>query len=74
MRRLALEPFGDRGVIVFVAEGFNSKQQLLEVELWRYFGRDLPGAGSALRSGDPGLAPPLLRELQGRLPDLDDTT
>ena len=65
----ALPLYGDP-----VADGFDAKQKLLEAELRRYFGETCPALVARWQAAIAGLAPPFLRELAGRLQELDEVT
>ena len=57
-----------------MADGFDRKQELLNAELRRYFGETCPALVARWEASIAGLAPPFLRELKGRLRELDDVT
>jgi len=50
-----------------VTDASEGKYKLLEVELWHYFGETCPVLVARWEAAIRGLAPPFLRELQGRL-------
>jgi len=57
-----------------VADSFDSKLEVLEAELRRYFGETCPTLVARWQAAITGLAPPFLRELAGRLQELDEVT
>jgi hypothetical protein len=57
-----------------VADNFDSKQKLLEAELWRYFGETCPTLVACWQVAITWLAPPVLRELASRVQELDEVT
>jgi len=57
-----------------VVDVFDRKQEVLEAELRRYFGETCPALVARWQAAVIGLAPLFLRELQGRLQELDEVT
>jgi len=57
-----------------VADNFDSKQKLLEAELWQYFGETCPTPVACWQVAITWLAPPFLRELASRVQELDEVT
>jgi len=55
-----------------VTDASEGKYKLLEVELWHYFGETCPVLVARWEAAIRGLAPPFLRELQGRLQELGE--
>lgn len=51
-----------------------TKRELLATELQRYFGETCPTLAARWEAAIVGLAPPVLRELAGRLQDLERAT
>jgi hypothetical protein len=57
-----------------VVDAFDSKQQLLKIELGRCFGETCSALVARWEAVIAGLAVPFLRELAGRLRELDEVT
>jgi hypothetical protein len=58
----------------FVPDSMESKRKLLAAELQRYFGETCPTLLARWEAAIVGLAPPFLRELVGRLQELEAVT
>jgi len=61
-------------IVASMVDRLEDRRQLLGAELQRYFGETCPALAARWQAAIVGLAPPILRELAGRLQEFEAVT